>query len=419
MGLPWETSWVAESCRPKSKKSRKSRDMELRFADCTLDDARLTLTRGGNAVAVEPKVFDLIHLLVRNAGDLVTRDRMVEEVWGGRIVSESAMSACIAAARKAVGDNGKSQAVIRTVARRGLMLVAVVTLVEQKTVPQPLSTQAETDQRIRYTSPSDGHRIAYATTGTGPAVLRFTPNMTNDLEAEWHIATKRRMIDAISRQNLLIRSDTLGSGQSDRRVAELDFARQADHMCDVLDAAKIDRAAVVSESGGVLPAIYLAARHPDRVAKLAIMGGYVDGPNRRDKPRPADPIRTSIDAGWDQTRGGFLMGWVSSYCPEGPFDDLRAITEMARQATSKETMLAIRDRLNGASVASLLPKVQCPTLILHARHDAVHPLDEAQKLAAGIRNAELIIFDTANHLPLVGHPLWDQYVSTITKFLAN
>ena len=71
-------------------------------------------------------VFDLIHLLVRNAGDLVTRDRMVEEVWGGRIVSESAMSACIASARKAVGDNGKAQAVIRTVARRGLMLVAEV-----------------------------------------------------------------------------------------------------------------------------------------------------------------------------------------------------------------------------------------------------------------------------------------------------
>ena len=82
--------------------------MEHHFADCTLDDARLTLTRGGHAVAVEPKVFDLIQLLVRNAGNLVTRDQMVDEVWGGRIVSESAISACIAAARKAVGDTGKA-----------------------------------------------------------------------------------------------------------------------------------------------------------------------------------------------------------------------------------------------------------------------------------------------------------------------
>jgi hypothetical protein len=81
--------------------------MEHHFTDCTLDDARLTLTRDGSRVAVEPKVFDLIHLLVRNAGDLVTRDRMVDEVWGGRIVSESAMSACIAAARERYRERQK------------------------------------------------------------------------------------------------------------------------------------------------------------------------------------------------------------------------------------------------------------------------------------------------------------------------
>jgi len=393
--------------------------MEHRFADCTLDDTRLTLTRDGAQVAVEPKVFDLIHLLVRHADDLVTRDQMIEEVWAGRIVSESAISACIAAARKAVGDDGKTQAVIRTVARRGLMLVAVVTVGEKKSAPRPPINGSGNAQRIRYTSTIDGHRLAYALTGSGPAVTRFTPNMTNDLETEWHIPTTRRMIDAISVQNLLIRSDTLGSGQSDRRVAELDFARQADQMCAVLDAAKVDRAAILSESGGVLPAIYMAANHPDRVTKLAIMGGYVDGPDRRATSRPVDPIRTSIDAGWDKSHSGFLMGWVSSYCPEGPLEDLRAITEMARQATSRETMLAIRDQLNAASIASLLPKVHCPTLILHARHDAVHPLDEAQKLAAGIRNAELMVFDTANHLPVAGHPLWDQYVSTVTAFLAD
>ncbi|WP_299984846.1 alpha/beta fold hydrolase [uncultured Ruegeria sp.] len=393
--------------------------MEYHFAGCTLNDARLTLTRAGAQVAVEPKVFDLIHLLVRHAGDLVTRDRMTEEVWAGRIVSESAISACIAGARKAVGDDGKTQAVIRTVARRGLMLVVTVTVDEKEPEQGPSFNGWENTQRIRYASSIDGNRIAYAITGSGPAVARFTPNMINDLEVEWNIPTKRRMTDAISRQNLLIRSDTLGSGQSDRRVAELDFARQADQMCAVLDAANVDRAAVLSESGGVLPAINMAARHPDRVAKLIIMGGYVDGPERRTTSRAVDPIRTSIDAGWDKSQRGFLMGWMSSYCPEGPLDDLRAITEMARNATSKETMLAIRDRINAASVAPLLPKVQCPTLILHARHDAGHPLDEAQKLAAGIRNAELAVFDTANHLPLAGHPLWDQYVSVVTEFLAH
>ena len=159
--------------------------MEHHFADCTLDDARLTLTRGGSAVAVEPKVFDLIHLLVRNAGDLVTRDRMVEEVWGGRIVSESAISACIAAARKAVGDDGKAQAVIRTVARRGLMLVAEVSseAVARALVSAPASTTAA--QRIRYCRSGDGRAVAYAVSGEGSPVLRFGPPLTTDLEMEW------------------------------------------------------------------------------------------------------------------------------------------------------------------------------------------------------------------------------------------
>ncbi|MEJ6389548.1 winged helix-turn-helix domain-containing protein [Gymnodinialimonas ulvae] len=149
--------------------------MEHHFADCTLDDARLTLTRGGSPVAVEPKVFDLILLLVRNAGDLVTRDRMVEEVWGGRIVSESAMSACIASARKAVGDTGKEQAVIRTIARRGLMLVAEVSgeAVAPAAVAAP-TIPAEA-QRIRYCNSEDGSAVAYAVSGEGPPVLRFGP----------------------------------------------------------------------------------------------------------------------------------------------------------------------------------------------------------------------------------------------------
>ena len=67
------------------------------------------------------------------------------------------------------------------------------------------------------------------------------------------------------------------------------------------------------------------------------------------------------------------MGWISSYCPEGPLDEFHAIAEMTQLAASKETILAVRDQINTASVASLLPKVKCPTLIVHARHDAVHP----------------------------------------------
>ena len=80
--------------------------------------------RGDGPRPVAPQVFDLLQLLAENPDRVVTRDEIIEGVWGGRIVSESAISARIASARKAVGDSGKSQSVIRTVQRRGLQFVA-------------------------------------------------------------------------------------------------------------------------------------------------------------------------------------------------------------------------------------------------------------------------------------------------------
>ena len=104
--------------------------MELRFADCVLDTAKHRLTRSGAPVDVEPQVFALLRLLAERQGDLVTRDEMVDAVWGGRFVSESTISARISAARRAVGDTGRAQAIIHTVVSRGVQLVVPVTRVD-------------------------------------------------------------------------------------------------------------------------------------------------------------------------------------------------------------------------------------------------------------------------------------------------
>ncbi|MGI9370365.1 MAG: winged helix-turn-helix domain-containing protein [Ruegeria sp.] len=113
--------------------------MEYHFADFVLSRTRHTLTRSGERIYIEPLVFDLLHLLVREAGELVTRDQMVDEIWQGRFVSESAISACVAAARRAIGDSGKEQSIIRTVPRRGFVLVADVEVVSPE---NPASTGA-------------------------------------------------------------------------------------------------------------------------------------------------------------------------------------------------------------------------------------------------------------------------------------
>lgn len=102
--------------------------MRYAFAGFTLDVSRRELAKGDTMIPVEPKAFDLLLLLLSKAGTVVSRDQLVDVVWDGRIVSEAAISARIAAARRAVDDDGKAQKIIRTVARRGLILVADVSL---------------------------------------------------------------------------------------------------------------------------------------------------------------------------------------------------------------------------------------------------------------------------------------------------
>jgi TolB-like protein/Tfp pilus assembly protein PilF len=96
------------------------------FGEHVLDPDRRELTRGSEAIAIGPQVFDLLLHLVRNRERVVTKDDLIEVVWGGRIVSESTLTTHINAVRKAIGDNGEEQRLVRTIARKGYRFVGEV-----------------------------------------------------------------------------------------------------------------------------------------------------------------------------------------------------------------------------------------------------------------------------------------------------
>ena len=100
--------------------------MRFEFGDHLLDVERHELRRRGEQIAVEPQVFDLLLYLLQNRDRVVTRDDLIAAVWGGRIVSDSAVTTRINAVRRAVGDSGAAQSVIRTVARKGVRFIAGV-----------------------------------------------------------------------------------------------------------------------------------------------------------------------------------------------------------------------------------------------------------------------------------------------------
>ena len=100
--------------------------MIYQFDECELDPGRVVLRRSGDEVAVEPQVFDLLHCLIGRRGQLVTKEELLDTVWGDRFVSESALTSRVKSARRAVGDDGTAQRIIRTVHGKGYEFVAEV-----------------------------------------------------------------------------------------------------------------------------------------------------------------------------------------------------------------------------------------------------------------------------------------------------
>ena len=100
--------------------------MKFLFSDHILDTDRRELARGAEPIAVEPQVFDLLVFLVQNRDHVVSKDDLITAIWDGRIVSDSTLTSRINAARKAIGDSGREQRLIRTVPRKGLRFVGTI-----------------------------------------------------------------------------------------------------------------------------------------------------------------------------------------------------------------------------------------------------------------------------------------------------
>ena len=124
--------------------------MQFLFDDHMLDVARRELKRGLRAIQVEPQVFDLLVYLLENRDRVVSKDDIIASVWGGRIVSDSTLTSRINAARTALGDSGRDQKLIRTIARKGLRFVGNVRVqqdgVEPARVREP---QGDDLQRVQ------------------------------------------------------------------------------------------------------------------------------------------------------------------------------------------------------------------------------------------------------------------------------
>jgi TolB-like protein len=144
--------------------------MHFSFIGHTLDVERRELHRGSEAVSVEPQVFDLLVYLIENRERVVTKDDLIASVWRGRIISESTLTSRINAARKAVGDSGSEQRLIRTVPRKGFRFVGDVS-------ESPAAARSATvvDMSTPGTPPQDGPLRSEGSGREDPSLSRVEP----------------------------------------------------------------------------------------------------------------------------------------------------------------------------------------------------------------------------------------------------
>jgi pimeloyl-ACP methyl ester carboxylesterase/DNA-binding winged helix-turn-helix (wHTH) protein len=394
--------------------------MTYRFGDCELSEETRELRVAGIARAVEPRVFDLLSLLIARRDHVVSQDELIAALWGGRIVSDSAISACMSAARAAIGDSGARQDWIRTVPRRGFRFVGAVEAIAPAATSRTASPATDR-QRVAFCRSADGTRIAYATNGSGPPLVKVGHWLTH-LEHDWHSPIWRPFLARLGEHFTITRYDQRGNGLSDWDSREFGLDRFAEDLEAVTAASGVGRCALYATSQGAPIAIAYAHRHPERVSHLVLHGGFMQGRLLRgDEAERAkgEAILTLIRHGWGQRNSAFIEAFSAMFIPDGSREQIDSLADLQRRTTSPENAALLRRAVDLFDVTELLPEVSVPTLVIHARDDGVQPLDQGRELAARIPGAHFVLLESRNHVILPHEGAWPVLFDEMVHFITG
>lgn len=280
---------------------------------------------------------------------------------------------------------------------------------------------AELRQEIRFCTSFDGTRIAYATVGAGTPIVKAA-NWLTHLEFDWQSPVWGPLFTELSRDHLLLRYDDRGNGLSDWDVADISFDAFCKDLERVVDAAKLDRFAMLGISKGASISAAYAARHPERVSHLILVGGFATGRlvEASDQRRENEmAMRTLMRATWGADNPAFRQLFTSTFIPHATPEHVQWFNDLQRMTTSPDNALRLRMATGEIDVRPLLSQIQAPTLVMHSRGDAAVEYDRGRALAAAIPDARFVTLDSDNHLLIEGERAWPQFLDELRRFLAD
>jgi pimeloyl-ACP methyl ester carboxylesterase/DNA-binding winged helix-turn-helix (wHTH) protein len=398
--------------------------MRFSFGDLVLDTDRFLLERRGVALHVQPQVFDVLSHLVTNRERVVPKTELLDTVWGDRFVSESTLTSRIKVARQVVGDDGIGQRVIKTIHGRGYRWVGDVTedASAAAPTPRPEPSARRLEQHIRFCRARDGTRIAHATVGHGPPLVRAAHWITH-LDYEWTSPIWAHWMEGLSRGRMFVRYDERGCGLSDHDPEEVSIEAFVRDLETVVDDLGLERFPLLGLSQGGPVAIEYARRHPERVTRLVLVGAIVQG--RAVRSRTPEEVeehlmqRELIRIGWGRDAHSFRLFFSSNFMPDAPPELWSDFAELNRRTTSAENALRLFDASAVMDVTESAAALDLPTLIMHGRGDQRIPFSQGVALASLIRGGRLVPLDTRNHLMRPDEPAWEQFLRELESFLAE
>jgi RNA polymerase sigma factor (sigma-70 family) len=271
---------------------------------------------------------------------------------------------------------------------------------------------------VRYVKASDGVQLAWAESGTGPTLVKaatWLTHLEHDLESPvWHHWTR-----FLSDHFRYIRYDERGSGMSERNISDLSWERRIKDLETVIDTScGSEPVTLLGISHGSAVCIAYAVKHPERVARMILYGGFARGALKRSDEEATRMYEAIINLAtlWGSDNPAFRQVFTSRFIPGGSDQQLRWLNEICQKSTSPQLAGPLLRARAETDITPLVSQAQVPTLILHALDDAVVPIAEGRFLATEIAGAQFVELESRNHVLLEHEPAWARFQEEVLEF---
>jgi len=275
----------------------------------------------------------------------------------------------------------------------------------------------ELTQEVQLHTTADGVCLAYSSIGSGKPLVKAA-NWMNHLEYEISNPPWQHWWEALASEHRLIRYDQRGNGLSDWEVDEITFEHLVDDLESLVDSMGLEQFDLLGISQGCGVSVAYAVRHPERVSRLILYGGYAQGWRHRgpEQEKQGEALGTLMEQGWGQNNPAFRQLFASMFMPEASSEEMDAFNAMQHLSVSAENAARLHDCFGNTDVVELLPQVTVPTLVLHCREDSRAPFSQGRTFAARIPNAKFVPLEGRNHILLPNDAAWARFQKEVSDF---